>query len=327
MWHQLDGRMARAASCLFIPAMKEPNFFNTDDNQGPIYGVTALDAYETLFAAATAAQPAVGKASALYLSSAIAVSNILRYQPDARFIVMLRNPVEMAPAWHAEMLILGLENVRDFRAAWDFQRDRRCGRHVPALSGSWRRLFFYADVCALGTQLQPLFAAVPHDRVLIVLLDDVVADPRREYLRALRFLGVNDDCRRQFPVYNSARVIRSPRLTRALFLAIRLKEQLGIRLNLDLWRRVSAWNVVAASRDSLPPAVTDTLREHFANGISLLSHLLDRDLRHWLEPPGSGYPCVSDRAMTFTQISEAASKRQCDTREPMKVVARGGARP
>jgi hypothetical protein len=275
---------------IFIPAMKEPNFFNADDNQEPIYGVTTLDAYEALFTAATAAHPAVGEASVFYLSSAVAVANILRYQPDARCIVMLRNPIDIAPALHAEMLILGMENVRDFHTAWNLQDHRRHGRNVPALSGSWRRLLLYADVCALGTQLQRLFAAVPRDRVLPILLDDVIADARREYLQALCFLGVDDDFRQEFPVYNGARVIRWPRLTRALFLAIGVKERLGIRFNLDLWRRVSDRNVVTTPRESLPREVTDMLRCHFAGEVALLSHLLGRDLQHWLAPPAVRRP-------------------------------------
>ena len=130
---------------------------------------------------------------------------------------MLRNPIDMAPAMHAEMLILGLETVLDFRTAWGLQYD---GRHVPPLSGSRRRLFLYTDVRALGAQMQRLFTALPRDPVLAILLDDVATDPRREYVRALRFLGLDDDFRQEFPVYNSARAIRSPRLTRGLFLAI-----------------------------------------------------------------------------------------------------------
>jgi len=294
---------------IFMAATKEPNFFNTDDNQEPIYGVATLDAYEALFAAATAAQPAIGEASVFYLSSAVAVANILRYQPNARFIVILRNPIDMAPALHAELVILGLENIRDFRTAWDLQYDRRHGRHVPMLSGSWRRLFLYADVCALGTQLQRLFAAVPRDRVLTILLDDVVADPRREYVRALRFLGVDDDFGQEFPVYNSARVSRSPRLTRALFLATRIKDRLGIRLNLDLWRRVSDRNVVTTPRESLPCAVTNMLRCHFAGEVALLSHLLGRDLQHWLVPPACR-PHASRRDVTVERQHEAGSDAQ-----------------
>jgi hypothetical protein len=65
------------------------------------------------------------------------------------------------------------------------------------LSSSWRRLFLYADVCALGTQLQRLFAAMQRDRVLTILLDDVVADARRGYVRALCSLGADDEFRQE----------------------------------------------------------------------------------------------------------------------------------
>jgi hypothetical protein len=266
-----------AHPCVFIPATKEPHFFNTDDTPD----VASLDAYERLFAPATPDHRAIGEASVWYLSSAVAIDNIRRYQPDARFIVMLRNPVDMAPALHAEMLISGQETVRDFRTAWDVQHERRQGRRIPALSRG-RRRFLYADVCALGTQLQRLFAAVPRESVLPVLLDDVIADPGAEYRRALHFLGVGDDGRTDFPAYNRGRTIRFPYLTRALFLAIRVKDRTGIRLNAGIWGRVADWNVVEMPRPALPPDLAATLRRHFASEVALLSDLLSRDLHHWL---------------------------------------------
>jgi hypothetical protein len=81
-------------------------------------------------------------------------------------------------------------------------------------------------------------------------------------------------------------MLRWPALTRALFLAIGMKDSLGIRLNLkvDLWRRASDWNVVAAPRESLRPATADMLRRHFASEVALLGRLLGRDLRSWLAP-------------------------------------------
>ncbi len=94
-----------------MPEVKEPHFFNTDERQG----VESLPAYESLFDKAGPRHVAVGEASVWYLYSSVAVASILRYRPDARFIVMLRNPVEMAPALHAEMLLGGHESVRDFR--------------------------------------------------------------------------------------------------------------------------------------------------------------------------------------------------------------------
>jgi hypothetical protein len=98
----------------------EPYFFNTDD-EPRLY---TLDRYEDLFRGAHEQHIAIGEASTFYLSSSNAVTNIIRYQPDARFIVMVRNLVEMAQSYHAEMVLRGAESVEDFFAAWSLQKDR-----------------------------------------------------------------------------------------------------------------------------------------------------------------------------------------------------------
>src|SRR5271154_5759385 len=82
---------------IFIPREKELNFFNSDDYRI----ITSLDDYEDCFAMAKD-KLAIGEATVWYLYSDEAVPNILQYQPDARFIVMFRNPMEMAPALHME---------------------------------------------------------------------------------------------------------------------------------------------------------------------------------------------------------------------------------
>ncbi|MGH8212324.1 MAG: sulfotransferase, partial [Rhodanobacteraceae bacterium] len=72
---------------VFVSAQKEPHYFNTDSRFRWIE--TAGD-YESLFRDAPADAQAVGEASVLYLHSAVAAANILRYQPQARFIAMVR---------------------------------------------------------------------------------------------------------------------------------------------------------------------------------------------------------------------------------------------
>jgi Sulfotransferase domain len=119
---------------IFVSPNKEPNFFNTHD--GP--RLYTSDQYEALFRGANDEHVAVGEASALYLSSSEAVINIMRYKPDARFIVMVRNPAEMAPSYHAELVLHGAENVKDFVTAWHLQESRRLGRNLPAFYSTQR---------------------------------------------------------------------------------------------------------------------------------------------------------------------------------------------
>ena len=231
---------------VFIPAIKEPHFFNTDDRQY----VRTLDAYERLFSAATTAHRAIGEASVWYLSSGVAVANILAYQPQARFIVMIRNPIEMAPALHSEMLMSGHENIRDFKKAWLLQDERRQGRMVPALSWARRRLQYGAS-CALGAQLRQLLSVVARDRVLTILFDDIVQDPRQMYLRALQFLELDDDGRIEFPALNKSKIVRWPWFARTLFIVGQLKNRANFNINSGLLDRLKTLSFREFPREAL----------------------------------------------------------------------------
>ena len=260
-----------------MPPLKEPHLFNNDDRQA----IGTLDEYEGLFCGASEEHIAVGEASVWYLSSANAVTAILGYQPEAKFIVMLRNPIEMAPALHGEMFLSGLEYEHDFSTAWGLQEERRKGRRIR---DSWaRRRFLYGEVCSLGTQLERLYKIVPSDRVLTVILDDIRADSRHEYLRVLQFLEVPDDGRLDFPVYNPASAFRYPGIQRAAYPILHLKDRLGVSGGLGLWTRVENLMRVERPRKPLSPEMKSVLSEYFSQDIELLGQLLRRDLCQWLD--------------------------------------------
>lgn len=110
--------MGQHPEIYFCPK-KEPHYFNTDGMQT----VKTLDEYERLFESATDTHRVVAEGSTHYLYSSVAVPHILKYNPDAKFIVCLRNPVEMAPSLHSERLSWGRETVKSFEKAWDMQRN------------------------------------------------------------------------------------------------------------------------------------------------------------------------------------------------------------
>ena len=261
---------------IFISPIKEPHFFNSDDRQA----ISELDEYEALFCGASEEHIAVGEASVWYLSSANAVTAILRYQPEAKFIVMLRNPIEMAPALHGEMLLSGLEYEHEFPMAWNLQEVRRQGRRIRV---SWaRRRFLYGEICSLGMQLEKLYKIVPSSRVLTIILDDIRADPRHEYLRVLQFLGVSDDGRLDFPIHNPASAFRYPGIQRAAYPILHLKDRLGVSGGLGLWTRMENLMRVEKPRKPLTPEMISVLNEYFSQDVELLGRLLGRDLRQWL---------------------------------------------
>jgi hypothetical protein len=265
---------------VFVPIRKEPEFFNTDDEPHKHGGIANLDAYEALFRDACEKHLAVGEGSVWYLSSSTAISNILRYQPEARFIAMVRNPVEIAPALHAEVVMFGRENVRDFGTAWSLQEQRRHGRRMPAFSSARRRLL-YGEVCSLGAQIERLLSMVPAHRVLVLVVDDIRSDPRREYLRVLEFLGVPDDGRDSFPSYNTARHPTRARLPRLWYVLRELKFRLGISSSGKWLAKIRREIKVTNGREPISAELVKVLKRYFRADIEKLGGLLNRDLRTW----------------------------------------------
>ena len=259
---------------------KEPMFFDKDIvNRDRM----SLKQYENLFRDADDTHLVVGEASTPYLRSLEAIRNILEYSPSARFLVAVRNPVEMAPSVHAQSLYTQHEEIADFKEAWQAQEDRMHGKRLPNNSRNNPALFMYADVCRLGEQVERLFRQVSRDRVMVVFMDDMRADPRRVYLDILDFLGVPDDGRSDFPSANVRKRVKLPVLGRMLSYAGRHKRLLGLQgVRTGSLSSVHAWNQVPVTPGKLDEQFRKELIASFEEDIRLLGELTGRDISGWL---------------------------------------------
>ena len=261
------------AICMSRP--KEPKFFSTDLPGGR----PSVTDYAASFAHAEPGTVAIGEASPHYLRSAVAVPAILKFEPAARFIVCLRDPVDMIQSSHDQLLYNGEETFPDLEAAWRVDE----GRQLP-VGGSYREL------CALGQQVQALFAVAPRDRIHVVTLDEITARPEETYFGVLDFLGLERAPLASFPKLNASKSNRSPGLKRVLNQLGGLKRKLGLKTSFGLLDGVAKWNRVYRKREPVSPAFEAELREHFRPEVLLLQALLDRDLSAWLTPPAKGAP-------------------------------------
>lgn len=263
---------------------KEPHYYNTDLGHR---NTCSRKAYEGLFRRATDTHSAVGEASVYYLYSRDAVPIIEREIPNARYIVMLRNPVEMACSLHGQRLFSGNEHIEDFEEAWKLSPKRRRGDSV--LRGCREpRLSDYQMVCRLGEQLERLYTIVPRERVLALMLDDVRTDPRSGYLRVLDFLNVPDDGRVNFPVRNAAKVVRCPWVHSFVLSVARAsratKRILGISAvrRTNILKRIAKLNSRHQPRSPISEGLRAEMIKYFRDDVLLLESLLDRDLSGWL---------------------------------------------
>ena len=269
---------------IFIARPKEPSYFDTDS---PMVGVRRRDHYLRCFEGARPVHRVVGEASPNYLHSNVAIAAILEFNPDARFIVALRDPVRMAPSLHAQLYYNHHEDLADFADAWAAQARRAEGRDLP-VHGRLPQFLQYREACSVGTQLRRLYAAAGRERVCVVLLDDVEANPRAEYVRILDFLGVPDDGRTRFPVFNSTTVRGARRSWRVVRDFGYLKQRLGLaHLSFGFWAQsvAQAPGIVRSSRGPSEGPLHDELVAAFDEEVTLLEQLLARDLRSlWGRP-------------------------------------------
>ena len=262
---------------IFMSAPKEPNFFSTDFNL-PSRPKT-IEAYEKLFNG-TDHLTRRGEASTSYLVSDIAVPKILNYQPDAYFIVCLRNPINMVCSLHAQRLKEGMESVLDCEHAWMLQENRLAGKNIP-FNCPDRKLLQYGWFCSLGAQVERLLSYVPRNRVIFFLLDDMKEKPKSVYDKTLCFLGVDSDSRVFFKAENIGSTPRNTLISQLSYSLGKLKHLLGIQRDFGVQSKINTIN----SRSTIAGISNEFnsyLKDYFSKDIALLAHLIERDVSHWL---------------------------------------------
>ena len=251
-------------------AIKEPHFFNHDFAfRRPMN----LAQYERLFAGATSDHCVVCEASVRYLYSRTAVPAIKAYADNPRFIVMLRNPVTMAPSLHGQTLYNCDEDEPDFERAWSLQERRLYGDCLPRRCRD-PQLLQYGTLCKLGSQLERLYQQVSQERVHIIQLESIQAAPREEWLGLMQFLEIDDDGREDFPSANGAKV-RSMRLLKQgidrINNIVRTAGVPYVRTGFSSY--MTSWLQRPSTRPPLSEEMRHHLEEYFSDDLALLKRL------------------------------------------------------
>ncbi len=273
---------------IFIPDIKEVHFFGSDL---PFTKGALRDegAYRALFAGAT--EPRRGEASVWYLYSSTAAEEIHTFNPDAKIIVMLRNPADMLYSQHSQFLYNGNEDILDFREALAAESERKAGRRVPASAHLIDGLF-YSETVRYAEQLGRYFEVFGRENVHIILYDDFRADLPGTYRETLRFLGVRDDFAPEFAVVNPNKRARSKVLRDFVQTPPESVKRLGRlffprSLRQRVMKGLEGANVRYEARAPLEPELRLELTRRFTPEVEKLSHLLGRELPWTLprDPP------------------------------------------
>jgi hypothetical protein len=213
-------------------------------------------------------QRAIGEGSVTYWWAPDAPCAIRERFPDARFVVLLRNPADrffsqyLATRWQAP-----LRSLRDCIA---LGLERREGWGIVL------------DVGRYAAHLERFFGCFAREQFSIHLYEDFCADPATVCARIFAFLGVDP----QHPIDVSRRVNepnlpRSPLLHAALLFLGASRGML--RLAPSRWREPLRRPFRGRrSREAMSPADRRFLTELYRDDVQKTAGLIGRDLSSWL---------------------------------------------
>lgn len=266
---------------------KEPYYWSTDyPRMREHRGYATRAAYESLYSseeAKTARHLADG--STTYLYSETAVPSILQEVPSARFVVTLRNPVDLLASWHRTQLLALNEDETDFEAAW--RRSMAGGR--PQTDALDFKRVDYQLMGRLGQAVERLMRVAPPDNIHFVFFDDLAASPQQVWQDLTRFLGLASEPTPSFDTYNASdKMFRSQRLHRLkhrppalLARPVRKLRQRSLRTSNATWSKVRRTMWRGEEKPSLDQGFRRELSEFFASDVALLGDLTGKDLSKW----------------------------------------------
>jgi hypothetical protein len=238
-----------------------------------IANVDRWEDYQRLFRDAKGFK-AIGEASNSYLLCPSAAAAMAERCPDARVLMMLRNPVERVWSQYLMNLRLGKTLSEDLIA--EFEADSTKEHQGWGVSHNYRELGMYAG------QLQRFYDHFPRQHVKVLLYDDYRLNPEATIRDIFRFLGVNPDVvidLDQRP--NEAAVPRFKQLNYLLFqsgLVNKVKQIVP-----ESWKG-AAKQAMFSNKDM--PAMAEHeriyMRELYRKDVLQLGQMLNRDLSHWL---------------------------------------------
>lgn len=277
----------RSHPSVYWSVPKEPYYWATDYPQMRAhYGYDTRSAYEALFASNEAQAAAVrAEGSTTYLYSRVAVPNILSEIRSARFIVCLRNPVDLLVSYHRSQIVVLNEDEPDFGKAWR----RSVAGELPATNPLDAKLVDYVLVGSLGRAVERLLTVAPPQQVHFIVFDDLAAKPEVVYRLVAEYAGLDPGHSPEFTVANASDKMFRSRLLRKLTHRPPRIIAPAVRAARH-WSRTTDSSAVMALkrrmwRKEVRPVASEADRrlvaEYLRSDVELLSDVVGRDLTEW----------------------------------------------
>jgi hypothetical protein len=281
---------------IYASPVKEPKYYMCWDAPPPAYRgpgdahsnqewIWRRADYEALFRGAP--EDAVRlESTPFYLYMRGARRRIAEELPEAKLIVIVRDPIDRAYSNWMHLWVDGLEPISDFVDAWHAE-DRR-------VAAGWAPFWHYQRLGRYGEQLADLFELVERERVFVLRYWQLVSHPDETLNRVARFLGIAEDQVATIPPDNARPFVEPGLRTSVLGRVIRAGATAASYAPPQVWRRASKplmsllQHGGRSQRPKLAPEQRTELLGDCLDDIALLEQTLGESFEDWRCAAGRG---------------------------------------
>jgi hypothetical protein len=244
---------------VFMAANKEVHFFDDFYRRG-------LGWYGKQFSAANG-RKAIGEATPNYIYDQSAFGRMADTLPDARVIVMLRNPVDRAYSHYWHNRARGREPGLSFEQAIDAEPKRITSGDAWA-----KRTYSYLDRGIYQRQLESILSRYPQARLHVAFLEDMKDQPVEVFKAACKFLEVSETVVPEQVGHSLNPYVhfRSPKV-----------RVISRKMPHPFRRIIGRLNARTMKYPPMAPGTRARLVEHFRPHNESLARFLGRDLSIW----------------------------------------------
>ena len=259
-----------------MSSQKEPDYFSDKaiHEQGMYYAknrVDTLDKYESLFVQKESV--VYGEASVSYLFYENVAEDIKKYNPNAKIIIMLRNPIERAFSHYLMDYRLGLisdsfENVL-----------AKISKHKNA------HLFYqqYIEVSKYAKQIQRYLDFFKKENILFIDYEDFKKNVSKTVDQVYNFLNISTEFVADINTKHNTFIMPKNKIIRLIYSFVFLRKILTFLFPVYLVKNIS---VLLFKSDKKPELLKETriqLRKIFNEDIKNLEEVLSKDYSKWIK--------------------------------------------
>ena len=257
---------------IFMAPMKEPHYFSkiTPDPKVALFYPHIDDEREYLALFAEGAGAKIrGEASPSYLWVPEAAGRIRAASPDARIVILLREPVSRA---YSHYLVDSAEGLDDR----PFLRAIREELQGPVKGWGESPLYVHAGLYADSVER---YLRLFRDRVKVILFEEFVTDIKRHLEELFRFLEVDPAyaARVDIEPHNVFHVPRNP-VARRVLSSLQLRQKARALLPSALHPAIRRLLVKRGRKPAIDPRARELLEPVYRSDIERLAQLLGRPL-------------------------------------------------